>query len=71
MLLPLLLCLLKIVINHGLHNGFIIVIVSIMVATNPSPSYNIFIVFTSINWEKMIKKVDVGVAFINQNKNIM
>jgi hypothetical protein len=54
MLLPLLLCLMvKIVINHGLHSDFIMVIfgviVSNMVVAIPSRSYSIFIAFTSIN----------------------
>jgi hypothetical protein len=46
----------RIVINHGLHNGFITVIFEVilsnMVAAIPSPSYSIFIAFTSINREK-------------------
>jgi hypothetical protein len=65
----------RIVINHGLHNGFITVIFEVifsnMVAAIHSHGYSIFIPFTSINREKMINKVDVGVAFINQNKNIL
>jgi hypothetical protein len=43
----------RIVITHGMHNGFIMVIfgviVSNMVDAIPSPSYSIFITFTSIN----------------------
>jgi hypothetical protein len=47
------------------------VIFSNMVVAIPSLGYSTFIVFTYINWEKMINKVDVGVAFINQDKNIL
>jgi len=65
----------RIVINHGLHSDFTMVIfgviVSKIVVAIPSCSYSIFIAFTSINWEKTINKVDAGVAFINQDKNIV
>jgi ABC-type spermidine/putrescine transport system permease subunit II len=61
----------RIVINYGLHNGFITVIFSNMVVAIPSPSYRIFIAFTYVNRETTINKVDASVAFINQDKNIV